>query len=1145
MATFFRLLSSIFCLAYFSASAQQPTPKTLLWRISGQGLKKPSYLFGTMHLNDKRLFRFSDSVYAAIEKSDGLAIEVNPDEMGVYYVNKMFDELENKKKLQDLLSEEEFDHYREGLSKKFKKPAGEITTDEIVQERNRWMSDFMAKGEMPTFVDAYLYNIARRQGKWLGGIEDLSDQVGLMEDMVDKSDLDYLLVDNKKKINKTGKSMIEEMIETYAREDLDRINNISNQGSADFKDQLLIRRNVKMARRIDSLVNIRTMFLAIGAAHLPGDSGVIDLLTRRGFKVEPVMSTKKIDASKYTFKEVHLPWQEVSDVNNLYKISMPGNPASVRLQSLIDMKFHLDLFTMSTYATMAIVYPQKNFNKDSVSAQIASSMFKGRKTKAGRKIRVGNATGQEFIERVSNQNLRVQILMDERVVYVAMMTGNKVEQLAGVDADKFFSSFSIPENRVIPTQTAGFIFADTIMGITLQSPSKIEQNKQYSRDENGWHISGFAGVDLSKGIYTMLFSQEVMPGHFIESDSLIEAELYDKMGSQYRVIDSQSVWLDGKRMLQVTAESLQQKGLYSRTVGGINGNRNILLMMMGDSSNIYGEAGRSLFGSLRFIKQPETRWKTYTESGNNFSAWSPARFRLAGHESSNLQWLAYDTMTSTSYTVVPDTLTAYDWARTDSSFWKLQIDTQLAGGQLLTDKEVDNAGSKGREILMRKKGGGNIVYRVRILLNGDKIYKLFVTGTRDFVYQPHINKFFEGFKFGSLASDQGFYLVSKAGSLIRDLESVDSLTRLKAYQKLEAAPFLPSDLQLLQDAVFKTYRYPYGNDTGMTVNFRIADRIVELNQPATIDFFNGKYNSLNSQDHRVLVLRSFAEMKTSESFKAMIGLMKQHSLTTDPDFDFVQPLKDTLELTAVYYPELRKFIKDTVFGAAISSVALRLLDSNIIAKNEIIKDEADFISIAGFLNRPAKLYEDNADYRLYEVAAILGRFNTKQSNKKLFDLLSTKDKYLGKDVIELLLQNDQRVEQSYIDNLAADKEMRTSFYDMLKALGKQSLFPSKYLNQSAFAESLAFNSGIDDYSPTSLKFIEKRKQTINGKSLTFYLYKMGFGENEEFYLAMAGGYDSSKSLEPAVQLTNIHWSESFDQKKIKQQFAKMVEKEQL
>ncbi|RYY18790.1 MAG: TraB/GumN family protein [Chitinophagaceae bacterium] len=1056
----------------------------------------------------------------------------------------MFDELENKRKLQDLLTEEEFEPYRQGLSKKFKKPAGEITTDEIVQERNRWMNDYMSKGEMPTFVDAYLYNIARRQGKWLGGIEDLSDQVGLMEDMVDKSDLDYLLLDNKKRVNKTGKSVLESMIDTYTREDLDGINEITNQGGADYKDRLLIRRNIKMARRIDSLVNIRTMFLAIGAAHLPGDSGVIDLLTRRGFKVEPVISNKKIDASRYTFKEVHLPWQEVSDANNLYKISMPGNPASVRLQSLIDMKFHLDLFTMSTYATMAVVYPQQNFNKDSVAIQMASYMFKGRKLKTGRRISVGNATGQEFIEKVSNQNLRVQILMDERVVYVAMMTGGKSEQLGGVDANKFFSSFSIPENRVIPEKAASFLFSDTVMGISLQAPSKIEYNKQYSRTENGWNISGFAGVDLNKGVYTMIFSQEVLPGHFIESDSLIEAELYAKMGTQYKVIDSQGIWIDGKRMLQVTGMSLLQKGLYSRTVAGVNGNRNILLMMIGDSSNVYGDAGRNLFGSLKFIKQPGARWKNYAESKNNFSTWAPAGFRLTGHEQNNLQWLAYDTMTSTSFTVLPDTLGAYDWANSDSSFWRFQINSQLADGQLITEKEVENAGSKGREILMRKSGGGNIVYRVRILLNGDKVYKLFVTGTSDFVYQPDINKFFEGFKFGSVASGRQYHLESKAAVLIRDLDAADSTTRAKSYNKLGAAPLLKSDLPLLHNALFRNYRYPFGKDTGMSVNYEIAEKVVALNDAATIAFFNTKYQDLQNQEHKVLVLKSLAEMKSKESYTAMIVLMKQSSLSKDPGYQFVRPLKDTLLLTAAFYPELRKFIRDTIFGAAVSEVALSLIDSNIISRDEIMKDEADFIFIADFLNPPKRFFDNDADYRLYDVAALLGRFNTEKSNERLKALLPTKDKYLAKDVIELLLKNEQAVNVAYIDKLAADAEMRVPLYDMLKSIGKDGLFPVKFLNQAAFAESQAFTTGMDDYSPTSIKFVEKRKETIDGKSLTFYLYKLGFGDNEEFYLAMAGGYDSPKSLEPTVTLTNVYWTETFDHKKIKVQFKAMLKTEE-
>jgi len=327
--TLYRRLSGIsfFLVLSLASLGQAALPKTLLWRISGHGLQKPSYLYGTMHLNDKRLFMFGDSVYQAIEQSEGLAIEVNPDEMGAYYINQLFDQLENSKKLADILKDKDYKKYSAALAKKFKKPATDITARDLVKEKNKWMNDYMEKGEMPTFVDAYLYNIARRQGKWLGGIEDIADQAGLLEDMIDKSDIDNMLAGESSASSKARNEGLDKMIELYSNQDIEGIEYITNgQSTQDQKDRLLINRNIKMARRMDSLAHLRTMFLAVGAAHLPGDSGVIYLLRKRGFSVEPVFSSKKLDAKDYTFKEVHLPWFPVTDNQGLYQASMPGNP---------------------------------------------------------------------------------------------------------------------------------------------------------------------------------------------------------------------------------------------------------------------------------------------------------------------------------------------------------------------------------------------------------------------------------------------------------------------------------------------------------------------------------------------------------------------------------------------------------------------------------------------------------------------------------------------------------------------------------------------------------------------------------------------------------------------------------------------------
>src|SRR6478672_107084 len=52
--------------------------QSLLWEISGNGLKKPSYLFGTMHVSNKLAFHLSDSFYNAIQHTDMVALELNP-----------------------------------------------------------------------------------------------------------------------------------------------------------------------------------------------------------------------------------------------------------------------------------------------------------------------------------------------------------------------------------------------------------------------------------------------------------------------------------------------------------------------------------------------------------------------------------------------------------------------------------------------------------------------------------------------------------------------------------------------------------------------------------------------------------------------------------------------------------------------------------------------------------------------------------------------------------------------------------------------------------------------------------------------------------------------------------------------------------
>ncbi|MEO6980583.1 MAG: TraB/GumN family protein, partial [Mucilaginibacter sp.] len=163
------ILISAFASAAFS---QQKSNYSLLWRISGKGLSKPSYLFATMHVKDKRVFNFSDSVMLSLQSCQRFAMEVHPDTLMI----KMFASLQNPDSLRSLdkmLGKADY----EKLAKKFKDKNGYDIgkTDPMVLESLMKPAD-NKPGDKVSFIDAYLYGMARTLNKNVLGLEDVASQ---------------------------------------------------------------------------------------------------------------------------------------------------------------------------------------------------------------------------------------------------------------------------------------------------------------------------------------------------------------------------------------------------------------------------------------------------------------------------------------------------------------------------------------------------------------------------------------------------------------------------------------------------------------------------------------------------------------------------------------------------------------------------------------------------------------------------------------------------------------------------------------------------------------------------------------------------------------------------------------------------------
>jgi hypothetical protein len=83
------------------------------------------------------------------------------------------------------------------------------------------------------------------------------------------------------------------LADLYTKQDLDGIQALSDKddpGMDEYMDLLLYGRNRKWAGELDSLLPAKSLLIAVGAAHLPGKQGVIELLRKEGYTVDPVLN---------------------------------------------------------------------------------------------------------------------------------------------------------------------------------------------------------------------------------------------------------------------------------------------------------------------------------------------------------------------------------------------------------------------------------------------------------------------------------------------------------------------------------------------------------------------------------------------------------------------------------------------------------------------------------------------------------------------------------------------------------------------------------------------------------------------------------------------------------------------------------------
>ena len=267
----------------FPALAQE---NALLWEVTKKDGDAPSYLYGTVHIQDKRVFAFDDLVYEKMKACDALAVEMVLDELDIDEVREQMFMKEGK--IKDYMSGEEYAILDSVVKAKTGQPLSMFARMKPFFLSSQLMQMDLPK-DMPVALDMHFIDTARDMSKSVIALEKLSDQIGAIDKMSIEDQVDMLL-DGIEDYDDHASEEMGKLVDAYLAQDLQQIHDLMQDTALppEFGDDLLIHRNYGMVKAIRKIMKKRTVFAAFGAAHLVGEEGVIALLRKKGYTVKPV-----------------------------------------------------------------------------------------------------------------------------------------------------------------------------------------------------------------------------------------------------------------------------------------------------------------------------------------------------------------------------------------------------------------------------------------------------------------------------------------------------------------------------------------------------------------------------------------------------------------------------------------------------------------------------------------------------------------------------------------------------------------------------------------------------------------------------------------------------------------------------------------
>ncbi len=1084
MKNFFTLIFGLFLLQ----STHSQTDNSLLWEITGNGLEEPSYLYGTMHVSSKVAFRLDDVFFESLKKVDAVALESDPTQWMDEYYSEQILSVQNGS-----------GSYRSSFYKdlfKLEHPPLQMVRSSIrmndmalngyLYRKNGASDNF----EEETYLDMFIFQAGKKAGKPIISLEDFNESQYLTSKAStnpSKKEIDKWL---EERLEKENRYTIQENV--YRDRNISLLDSIGAATNTEyFRKNMLYDRNENMVIVMDSVMKTQSIFAGVGAAHLPGEQGMIQMLQERGYTVKALTSEqtelakkekKMLDESfvapALSRKRTPDHFLSLKTFDDLREFSM-GNQSFYMIPEMTNGAY----LTISRINTLDYLPTEKktidlDFIDNILFEDIPGEIIEKNKI-------TSPYPGYSILNKTKKGDYQKYHIYKTPLELVIIKFGGKLDFVKQYEQDIFSSIEFLPNSKELSLFNAPFnkysmLFPEHVVANNLKNPGKT-----FLQGTDGSSFYFFQEAPIFDTEYV---EEDKFEAQFIIEEFVSELEYEIEKGGiekkpyySYRATVVTDSILDKKMELK----SIVKDGSY---------------YLMGYSGTDTQKAD-AYFNSIQFNTIEYSDFKTVQDTAMYFNVKSPVKAPMSRRRYSNNDQKDYEEKEKFSFYTTPANeqievkMTKFHdlqmfhkpedlWNYVDDNDWsdmKLYRSNLRAKNKekeqkddLYTYKRTFKDSLSSKHILAKDVYYKGRLYRIKTLIDSTKQPSKF------------IQEFYSSFSPKDTMIGKDVFK-DKTALFFNGVKEKDTLV----FEADDKVKFKTKDISQMIDLINTV---DTDDNSLKDVREYTLEELIDLKDDRVLPFITTLYeSSYNDPDVQLVILRKLLRKKTTSNHEKVLQLLeKDLPLKKSGISNALNNYGDSLRLSSKLFPDLLTYASISEYKSPVYRLLAKVKDSGFVKKKvynkyrkQIITDGK--IEIKRTLSARKTSYSNNSNDLLSDYVKLIFPFRKDRSAQDFFAKLLDSGKNDALAVYYTLLKkNKESIPNKLISEMEKDVVLKS---EIIINAATHNLKLTPEITQEELAKSIVLTSRSFDKNEDEITLIEEQIITTDkDEKVVLYLY---------------------------------------------------------